>query len=231
MGRRATNPTILCRLGGDGGERGIWFGGVHCGAAKRRRGEGVKGCDREEGRECAGVGQLRGRGRQAWRMKRRMRKFRMGGAVLPKRCACRQRAGEAVGYAWPHSQREDSSPTADAAWLGYLARYRTVHAFERRVTLSPICPGETPAAAEVNRPHHRPSEHHRDLTLHPPPSSQRMLALGSSIRAATRAPACGFRFARHYSSETQYQHLLVSSPKPGVGFSQSPRTILVEPVT
>ncbi|OAG08161.1 ClpP/crotonase [Paraphaeosphaeria sporulosa] len=47
-----------------------------------------------------------------------------------------------------------------------------------------------------------------------------MQALRSSIRAATRAPACGFQFARNYSAGKTYEHILVSSPKPGVGFIQ-----------
>ncbi|KAF2644906.1 ClpP/crotonase [Massarina eburnea CBS 473.64] len=46
-----------------------------------------------------------------------------------------------------------------------------------------------------------------------------MQAFRSSLRAA-REVRPGFRFVRGYASGKTYEHLLVSSPKPGVGFIQ-----------
>jgi enoyl-CoA hydratase len=46
-----------------------------------------------------------------------------------------------------------------------------------------------------------------------------MQAFRATVREASRRTPAGLRFARGYSSGKTYEHLLVSSPKPGVGLS------------
>jgi enoyl-CoA hydratase len=48
-----------------------------------------------------------------------------------------------------------------------------------------------------------------------------MHAFRSTARVASQfRPAAFPRFARGYASSKTYEHLLVSTPKPGVGFSE-----------
>jgi enoyl-CoA hydratase len=49
----------------------------------------------------------------------------------------------------------------------------------------------------------------------------KMQAFRSTARVASQFRASGLpRFVRGYASAKQYEHVLVSSPKPGVGFSK-----------
>lgn len=55
-------------------------------------------------------------------------------------------------------------------------------------------------------------------------SYSKMQAFRHSPRAVSQfrsASAAGLRFTRGYAEEKKYEHILVSTPKPGVGFSKS----------
>jgi hypothetical protein len=54
------------------------------------------------------------------------------------------------------------------------------------------------------------------------PITYNMQAFRSTARVASQFRPAGLpRFVRGYASAPQYEHIMVSTPKPGVGFSQS----------
>jgi hypothetical protein len=58
-----------------------------------------------------------------------------------------------------------------------------------------------------------------------------MNAFRSSARVALQVRSSGLpRFVRGYASAPQYEHLLVSTPKPGVGFSRSTPLFSLHPI-
>jgi hypothetical protein len=61
-------------------------------------------------------------------------------------------------------------------------------------------------------------------------SQNRMQAFRATIREASRRAPAGVRLVRGYASGKTYEHLLVSSPKPGVGFSTYLRSSFTAPI-